>query len=646
MGKYKRKSDKKLVFTEEIMKEVRERKAKGQSTRSIADSLNIPEATLRKRLKAGTIPETLGRFKSVFNAELAASLAEHCRLLDARFYGVTKKDLGRFAYELAEKNGLNHRFNQEKKRASKHWVESFASKHQLSLRQPEKTSLARAAGFNRAQVQIFYNNLKEIMRKYEIVGRQIFNMDETGLQTVPNKLPKVYAKTGKKIVGKIVSAERGQTVTAVCCMSASGVYVPPALIFPRKRQKLELMDGAPEDSLLLVSDSGYMNSDLFVQWLKHFIEMVRCSKDLLVLLILDNHSSHLSLEAIELARENGVILLSLPPHTSHRLQSLDTGFFGPLKKAYAVACDNWQTSNPARAITQFQVARLFGTAYSRVASIERAQRSFECCGVWPFNDQRFTDEDFAPADVTDRPFIPAETNETPVPTIGLCAESSEATRNVSEMGNSGLADLQAIEKSTFESNVNQDSEARSPRLQIEPQSNEGMEDIYRTLKTPDPPPSVDVRQTSFADDQIPSTSQFFKPSDIRPLPKSTHHAKRNSKRKKSEILTSTPYKNFLQNQEKEKEEKMKSKKTTNKKTTNKKTTKKATDKKNETTKKTPQLLNTSKRQAVISCPLCLEKYTEPPHEDWIQCSRCEAWWHAECTDYIEIGVFTCDNCQG
>ncbi|XP_063895946.1 uncharacterized protein LOC135118305 [Helicoverpa armigera] len=370
MSGYKRKSERKLVFTEDILREVREKIERGQSKRSVAESLNIPESTLRKRLKAGTIPRSLGRFYNIFTRELDESLAEHCRHLDVRFYGLTKRELGRMAYDLAEKNNLDHRFNKEKKTASKKWVENFARRHQLSLRQPEKTSLARAAGFNRVQVQRFYDNLREVITKYGFVGRQIYNMDETGLQTVPNKLPRVYAQKGKKTVGKIVSAERGQTVTAVCCMSASGSYVAPAFIFPRKRQKPELMDGAPDDSLQLVSDSGYMNSDLFVTWLQHFVKMAKPSKNDPALIILDNHSSHLSLSAIELARENGIVLLSLPPHTSHRMQSLDTGFFGPLKKAYATACDNWQVSNIGRAITQFQVARIFCTAYMKVASIE------------------------------------------------------------------------------------------------------------------------------------------------------------------------------------------------------------------------------------------------------------------------------------
>ena len=39
--------------------------------------------------------------------------------------------------------------------------------------------------------------------------------------------------------------------------------------------------------------------------------------------ILDNHESHLSIPLIYYCRDNGVILLTLPPHCSHRLQSLD-----------------------------------------------------------------------------------------------------------------------------------------------------------------------------------------------------------------------------------------------------------------------------------------------------------------------------------
>ncbi|CAG5011306.1 unnamed protein product [Parnassius apollo] len=58
---------------------------------------------------------------------------------------------------------------------------------------------------------VFNENILEEAKRRTESGqskRQIYNMDETGLQTVPNKLPKVYAQKEKKVVGKIVSAER------------------------------------------------------------------------------------------------------------------------------------------------------------------------------------------------------------------------------------------------------------------------------------------------------------------------------------------------------------------------------------------------------------------------------------------------------
>jgi len=85
-------------------------------------------------------------------------------------------------------------------------------------------------------------------------------MDETGIFTVPYKVPKKISSKGKKIVGKSVAAERGELVTAVCCFSASGIYVPPILVFPRKRMKEEYLNGAPPETLGLLFDSCCMTS--------------------------------------------------------------------------------------------------------------------------------------------------------------------------------------------------------------------------------------------------------------------------------------------------------------------------------------------------------------------------------------------------
>jgi hypothetical protein len=76
--------------------------------------------------------------------------------------------------------------------------------------------------------------------------------------------------------------------------------------------------------------------------LKEFIKLVKPSKENKVLLLLDGHTSHSkNLAAIELARANGVIILQLPGHTTHRLQPLDVSIFGPLETYYNQAVEKW-----------------------------------------------------------------------------------------------------------------------------------------------------------------------------------------------------------------------------------------------------------------------------------------------------------------
>ena len=89
---------------------------------------------------------------------------------------------------------------------------------------------ALATGFNKIQVNKFFDLLKQIISDSNIAPDKIFNMDETGMSTV-QRSQKIIAQKGVKQVGKISSAERGKTVTAICCMNSSGFYVPPVFIF-------------------------------------------------------------------------------------------------------------------------------------------------------------------------------------------------------------------------------------------------------------------------------------------------------------------------------------------------------------------------------------------------------------------------------
>jgi len=67
-------------------------------------------------------------------------------------------------------------------------------------------------------------------------------MDEF-VSTVPTKTPKCIVSKGKSSVNKTVS-EDGQTITFVCCISASGNFIPSTAIFSQNWIKAYLLDGS------------------------------------------------------------------------------------------------------------------------------------------------------------------------------------------------------------------------------------------------------------------------------------------------------------------------------------------------------------------------------------------------------------------
>ena len=119
MGKYRRKTDRSLKVTTEVMYNSNRSRHTGEGKRSIAGDLGVHESTLRKRLKLETVPTPLGRFKATFSNEEDKKLADYCRDLVALFYGLTIRILKGLAFEYADRSCADNRFNKEKKNVGK-----------------------------------------------------------------------------------------------------------------------------------------------------------------------------------------------------------------------------------------------------------------------------------------------------------------------------------------------------------------------------------------------------------------------------------------------------------------------------------------------------------------------------------------------
>lgn len=197
--------------------------------------LSMKKTVSLKSGKDTLLEPKLGKFACTFSYAYEEELADHVRDLASRCFPLTRTEFLKMAFDLAQHLKVPHQFNVSKGTAGKHFYYNFMGRHpDLSLRTPESTSLMRAVGFNRLQVDLFYSNLRTLTERYNFRPSNIDNCDETGVTCVQKHL-EVLAPKSVRQVGKITSAERGKNVTILFCMSATGVYIPPFFVFPRVR---------------------------------------------------------------------------------------------------------------------------------------------------------------------------------------------------------------------------------------------------------------------------------------------------------------------------------------------------------------------------------------------------------------------------
>ncbi|XP_069685007.1 uncharacterized protein [Periplaneta americana] len=581
---YKRKTNRGCIDEEIYERAAKDVSERNLSIRQAAEAHAVNFMTLHRYLKRkreqdedrSSRKNLVGyvRHRQTFSDELEKRLEDYIIHCSRIYYGLSSKDVRTLAYEYAV--ACNIKFPEkwaETKMATEDWVLSFLKRHpKLSLRTPEATSLARATSFNAHNVGLFYNNLDQLFQRHQFEGHQIWNLDETGVTTV-QKPPKVIAEKGKKQVGRATSAEKGATVTMEVAVNAIGNSVPPLFIFPRVHFKPHFILQGPPGCIGAAHPSGWITGPIFLEYVKHFHKHVPSSVEKPVLLLLDNHISHLSISVLDYCKENGIILLSFPPHTSHRLQPLDLSVYGPFKKYYYTACCDWMNSHPGSPISIYDIPAMAKEALANSLTPKNIMAGFQKAGIWPFNRNVYGEQDFVTATVTDRPLPESDS-------VTSCENESVLPQDYNQPTVSGM----------------------------------------QTVGTPTRN-VADYGQKS-----------VLSPEDVRPYPKAAPRKISHTGRKKtkSAILTDTPVKEALRKEEEARNER-KNKKAANVKkrilTDSNESLKKIKKRRNYET----ELSSETEDDEDCICVVCLKPYSKSKRgDDWIQCTMCKKWAHERC----------------
>ena len=132
----------------------------------------------------------------------------------------------------------------------------------------------------------------------------------------------MIARKGTRSVYNIISSER-EWILVLIAINSAGSTMPSYYIFKEKRPRQEYISLREDGACIDMQENGYMDSSNFSIWITSFIRLHETKGNLeptrRMLLILDGHKSHVTLEVLLKAKDHGLDMVSLPSHSSHEL---------------------------------------------------------------------------------------------------------------------------------------------------------------------------------------------------------------------------------------------------------------------------------------------------------------------------------------
>ena len=303
--------------------------------------------------------------------------------LDARGFSPRISDVEDMANVIAEARDAS--------RVGTRWASTFVK------RQPDlRTRLSRVYDYQRAlcedpeKIAGWFGLLQNIKAKYGIQDEDIYNFDETGFMM--GQIASTIVVTGADRNGKRKKVQPGnrEWVTVIQGVCSDGWCVPPFIVVKGAYHLANWYSDStlPRDWVIKPTENGWTDNETGLDWIRHFDKHTSSrAKGRYRLLVIDGHESHVSAEFQAFCKEKNIITVSMPPHSSHLLQPLDVGCFGPLKRAYGREIETFMKSL-VNHITKAEFLIAFQAAFLKVFIPENVKAGFRGAGLVPHNPEK------------------------------------------------------------------------------------------------------------------------------------------------------------------------------------------------------------------------------------------------------------------
>jgi hypothetical protein len=268
------------------------------------------------------------------------------------------------------------------------WASRFVKRHkELCTRFTRRYDYQRALCEDPKLIQPWFELVRNTVAKYGILEEDFHNFDETGFMM--GMISTTMVVTSSDRHGKPTLAQPGdrEWVSVIQSINSRGEAIPPFIIVAGQYHLSNWYEDSalPKDWVISTTHNGWTTNEKGVEWIQHFEKHTKPRTQCAYrLLIMDGHESHHSTEFELFCKERQIITLCMPSHSSHILQPLDVGCFGPLKKAYGREIEGLMRAGITH-ITKADFLPAFFTAFKSSMTEQNIQGAFRGAGLVPFD---------------------------------------------------------------------------------------------------------------------------------------------------------------------------------------------------------------------------------------------------------------------
>lgn len=361
---------------------------KGRSLRQIRRKYKIPKTTLQYK-NSGILKPIVEKPgpDCILGAENENKLVDWIIHVSDNGFPVTKLQLINSVHLLLKKAKKKTKFKNN--RPGRHWYSAFLTRHPELSEKLSQNLLCTRASVTEEGIRGWFSGVKDHLESnnlLDIDGSRIFNCDESAFYLSPQG-DKVLVKRGDKVAYTFVNNDEKECITTLFCGNAAGDLIPPMIMLNYVKIPQSVSTLMPKGWSIGRSESGWETAESFFEWVANIFYpwVLKKQIELPVILYVDGHSSHLTLELSNFCKKKGIVLVALHPNATHILQPMDVALFRPLKKSWKETVRDWRLENNGERLSRELFGGLLKLSLEKIEIKSILENGFRATGLHPFS---------------------------------------------------------------------------------------------------------------------------------------------------------------------------------------------------------------------------------------------------------------------